>query len=518
MDKKLTTLIGLSKDELDVFINKKEILLRHARLITTHKPGDEMALTSVLLSAMRLIKEFRKMIMSDLNMATGGQIFVYTEVNFPEYPDRRIDGLILIVRGGVIKDAALCEMKNGTDELDKQQIEAYQEVAKYYSIPRLITVSNQFVSEPTQFPIEIKRLKDVDLFHFSWSYLLTIAHVLLCDNDTNIEDEDQVEIMHEVVKYLEHPKSGVCGFNEMRKGWSEVVDKVNTGALLKSTDPDIYDTVLSWQQEEKDQALILSRWLGLLVETGKSKYKDNLKARLDDDSKQLIENKQLSSTLRVRGAVSDINILAHLDKRTVEISVTIQPPKDKKARGQIGWMRRQFDLCSKKNELIFAKIRGELLLEIWMKNLRMPERVAISQIDDIYECIGDREIKEVKVVYHKDFGKLFSSRRKFVEIIEQMNIDFYSGVIQYLVNWEPSAPRMGSSSQSSAEPNVVARPREQPIPDKPNEPAQPEKQSNMNSNEIPTAPCPLCQGPLILSTLQVGYNICPHCEGTFEAG
>lgn len=502
MDAKLTKIVGLKKAAFDAFVEAKELQLRDARLIPTHKVGDEMALTSVILASLRLINEFRKMVLSAVKMGAG-QMYVYTEVSFPDFPESRIDGLIIVVSGGTIKDAALCEMKNGNDLLEAEQIERYQEIAKKFSIPRIITVSNQFVSNPTQFPIPIKRTKSVDLYHFSWSYLLTLSHVLLFDNDTNIADPDQVAIMKEVVQYLEHDKSGVCGFNQMHKGWSDTVNRINSGALLKSSDPDVQDSVLSWQQEERDLALILSRNLGVLVDSGIAKHRSDLMARLQEDTKELLGNKQLSSVLRVKGAVSDIKITALFEKRTVEMSVVMKPPSDKTTRGQLGWMKRQFATCSKKAESAFGKVQQELWVGVWAKSARAPERVAANDLDDVYEHIKEKEIKEFRIVLIKDFGKLFASRTKFVETIERMIIDFYSGVIQHLVRWEPSAPQM---TQASTEHSALVEETPEPV------------QEDAPAAEAPrTAPCPLCQGDLILSMLQVGTNICPHCRGAFQA-
>lgn len=107
--------------------------------------------------------------------------------------------------------------------------------------------------------IPIKKSSKVDLYHFSWSYLLTLAHILLFKNNNNIENEDQVEIMREVLLYFEHKVSGVCGFTQMKQGWKTVVNNINTGARLKSSDPAVLKTVESWHQEERDMALILSR-------------------------------------------------------------------------------------------------------------------------------------------------------------------------------------------------------------------------------------------------------------------
>ena len=442
MEKKLTKIIGLKKNEFDEFIKNGEIQLREARLIPFAKPGDEMALTSVILSSIRLINEFKRMILSESKMMLGGKIYVFTEIIFSEFSDLRIDGLLIIVKNGIIRDAAIFEMKNGANEINKEQIENYLKIAKAYSIPRLITVSNQFVSEPTQFPVNIKSSKNLELYHFSWSYLLTLGHILLFNNDTNIADEDQVEIMKEVINYLEYEKSGIYGFNQMKKGWSSIVEKINSGASLKQNDPDLEDTVISWQQEEKDMALILSKNLGVLVNSGKVKYKGNLKTRLDDDKKKIISNKFLTSTLRVKGAVSDIKIKALFEKRIIEMSVTLKAPQDKTIRGQLGWIKRQIDICNKKNEKTFQKIKNEILIEIIIRNSNKSERISLIDIDNIYAEIKNKEIKEFKVLFIKDYGKQFASRIKFVEIIERMIVDFYSGIVQFLSKWEKHAPKM----------------------------------------------------------------------------
>jgi hypothetical protein len=43
--------------------------------------------------------------------------------------------------------------------------------------------------------------------HFSWTYLLTKAHLLLFKNNDTIKDEDQIFIMRELLYYMENPIS-----------------------------------------------------------------------------------------------------------------------------------------------------------------------------------------------------------------------------------------------------------------------------------------------------------------------
>ena len=270
-------------------------------------------------------------------------------------------------------------------------------------------------------------------------------------NDTNIEDKDQVEIMREIVYYLGYDNTGVCGFNQMKPGWKETVEKINSGKRIKCDDPDLNDTVISWQQEEMDMALILSRKLGVLVDTGEAKFRTNLKARIDDDKKKLIENKQLVSVLRVKGAVSDIRIRAFFEKRIIEMSVVLQPPQDKKVKGQLNWIRFQLENCKKKNEVVYQKIQNEIIVEIGLKNAAKTERVSIDKLEATYNEIKNREIREFRILFIKDFGKSFSQCKKFDEIIEEMLINYYSGIVQYFSKWEKPTPRIISTVKQQSE-------------------------------------------------------------------
>jgi hypothetical protein len=84
-----------------------QIYVRPARLIPMLKIGDEMALTSIFLSSLKLVKEFRYNLFKEIKFPKGGKSFYYTELEFPDskFENRRIDGLIINVSGGIIKDA-----------------------------------------------------------------------------------------------------------------------------------------------------------------------------------------------------------------------------------------------------------------------------------------------------------------------------------------------------------------------------------------------------------------------------
>ncbi len=443
MNTKINKVVGLKKADFDSYIGE-DFFIRPARLIPTYPIKSEMNLTSVFLSALRLIKEFRNHFFHDAKIMKGGQVFVYTEIEFPEFKESRIDGLIIIVKSGEIRDAALLEMKNGNANLDQVQIEKYIEIAKKFHIPKVITVSNEFVSEPTQSPMtNIKRKKNVNLFHFSWSNILTFALVLLFKNDINIDDEDQIEIMKEVVAYFENDKAGVCGFNQMKSGWKELVTRIKSGAHILMNDSGVIDTVTSWHQEEKDMALILSRKLGVFVKSGERKFKGDLNARINSDKKRIINEKELISHLKIHDAVSDITIKVMLEKRLVEMSVKINVPMERSTiKGQIGWLEKQLKNCQKKNPESFNSLQDELVIELTIKRSGVRERISYSKMDDIHSRIKNKEIKEFGIVQIKDFKSNFSGTKKFVEILEVMLTEFYGGLVQHLSNPKQKAPAL----------------------------------------------------------------------------
>jgi len=79
---KLTKLVGLKKEEFDLLVKQPEspIQVRLARLIPVVKTGDEMALTSIFLSSLRLVKEFRDSVFKDIKLSRSGRFYFYTEV------------------------------------------------------------------------------------------------------------------------------------------------------------------------------------------------------------------------------------------------------------------------------------------------------------------------------------------------------------------------------------------------------------------------------------------------------
>jgi len=441
---KVTKLIGLKEDVFLDLLETKQILHKRARLIPLLKTGDEMALTSIFLSALRLIKEFRISIFKDIKMSRSGKFHYLTEVHIPELSKDRIDGLVVCVKAGKVHDAAIFEMKKERQVLDKKQITNYISLGLKLKIPRLVTVSNQFVSDPEKFPIEVKHSKKIDLYHFSWTYLLTVGRILLFKNETNIADEDQVEIMKEVLYYFESEKSGVKNYTQMSDEWKILTENITAHKPIKHNSQILERAILSWYEEEKDMALMLSRKLGVHVKS-KSRSNDSIKR----DVVYVIKHKAIQTSISVKNSVSEINVKADFEKKNLYMAITVKPPETGSNVSKVNWIVKYLESGKKKNEIAFFKISKKIYISASIKYSKTPVTYALSNVSKFKEIHRKDDIKDFKIYVVKDLGKSFMSTKGFVRNIEQLILDFYEGYVQHQVNWTKPAPKIKRS------PNVV---------------------------------------------------------------
>lgn len=437
IQKKLTKLVGLKKVDFDLFVKSSQIKKQHARLIPTLKTGDEMALTSIFLSTLRLVKEYRDGVFKSIKLSRTGKAYYFTEVCFPDISQSRIDGLIIVVTKGVISDAALFEMKNKNNGIDKKQIENYLSISKSLKINKLVTVSNEFVADSSHSPVNVKVPRNIFLYHFSWTYLITKGRLLLFKNDLKIQDNDQVEIMSEALSYFESPVSGICGYIQMKAGWKELAESIRTQKTLKMSDQYIEEAVLSWYEEEKDLALLLSRKLGVLVKSS-PKTKDSLKK----DIKKIIVENGITGELIIKNTASDIKILAEFERRIVSMSVKLTPPLDRGNKARITWIVKQIESCKRKNEISFLKLEKDLLIEANIKYAQANIIVKLSELDKLIELTKGKDIQAFKIVVNRGFGANFASVKKFIILIEILVLQFYEGIVQNVNTWTQPTPKL----------------------------------------------------------------------------
>lgn len=458
--KKDIKLIGMSLDKFKKLLKsdtkERKIIARKAHLIPTDKKLDELSLASVFLASLTMVKEFKDQFCREINLSRVGSLIAYTEVSFPQleiYNDDnvkkgplRVDGLLLQIVGGKIKDGALFEMKMGSQEIQSKQINAYLEIAKRLEIPRLISISNQFVPTPTDYPIEVQRNNFVSLYHFSWRYVVALGSILLTDNDLNISDPDQVLIMNEVMTFLQHPNAAVNTFDKMSKAWVDVVNGLRARKVFTKDNLLISMAVQDWIQEEQDLALKMSDQLGIMVDCNKKQYK-TMQDRIEGEKKNIIENGILESQFRIKGAVSTLYVQSLLKERMIVCYVDIKAPLDRKsASARLNWLKRQIDKCKSNNDKLFSTIESNLWIKVIVKGRKVNYKELLVDYDLLIEEADKNkcDVRKIKISYENELAGRFTQNKKFIEEYEKMVIMFYSVLVQNLKNWEGAPPKMNA--------------------------------------------------------------------------
>ncbi len=426
-----------------------------ARLIPVVSEGSkEGRATSILLSSLAAVHEFAQSIFGVVGIKIGSRtsIDVYTEVVFADKGQKvkmRPDGLI-IINTGKSQWTALIEAKIGNADLNPDQIKEYLALAKQYKIDAVITISNQYSAIPTHHPVALKKsdIKGIELYHWSWMFVLTEAILLL--KSMCIEDEEQRFLLSEMVRYYDHPSVGVSSFSKMNAEWKDVVLKVRSGSRLAKTSEEVEKTVASWHQEARDLCLIMSRNLAVPVSLRLSrKHRNHPSERLKDDCDHLVTTNTLNCELDIPYAASPLKVMADLARRTVDCSMRVEAPKDKKrSTAKLNWLLRQLKDVAPEDIFIKAITHGrannsQATLQAVRDN---PDAILLYEGTDIQPTAFE-------VMMIKDLAGKFSGRNTFIEAVENTVTSFYEIAGQNLQSWTPEAPKI-KKSQSDDVPKL----------------------------------------------------------------
>ncbi len=424
-----------------------------ARLIPTlADTNKEQRTTSIFLAAVMAVPKFGKKVLDTVNVRTGKttKIEAYTEVTFPHQKTKsgfRPDGL-LIVRTGKSEWRALFEAKSSNAQLSRDQLQSYLDIAKEFNIDALITISNQLAVLPDHHPLltQVRLPKNVNLFHWSWTYLLTEATLLVAAD--NFDDPEQRYILSEVARYLKHPNSGVTRFDRMNGEWKELVSSVQNRVPLNLNSPTVQNSIASWHQEQRDVCLLMSRRVGQSVELKLSrKHAASMDERFLADCKRLIADHALIFAIDVPNSASTISVTADVARRNITCSMMLNAPGDRKStRARVNWLTRQ--LKETHTDRVF--VRGH-----W-GGRTPPAQVTLAGLIENADCLGGdsigKAVKTFEVLMTKDLGADFGRTTKFITQLEAFVPQFYHDVGQNLRSWKPAPPKIQDNNSETATP------------------------------------------------------------------
>jgi hypothetical protein len=399
--------------------------------------------TSVLLSTFMLVPQFADAVLTEAGAKIGArsEIKCYTEVVFKTNTQSKIrpDGLIVVNRSGK-NWSALVESKVGNNDLSREQIEAYLDLAKEVGADALITISNQFATTPTHHPVTVNKIKirTVDLFHFSWLSLLSKATIM--SETKNINDKEQAFVLRELVRYLDHPYSGVSAMSAMNTEWKDLCTQIQQGAVLKKNAPEIESSAISWQQLLRYISLELSMATNSMVEVALSRAhsKDPI-CLLQSDMNELVTKSTLSGALSVPNAASNIAICADLMRKVLTLSMHVNAPEDRtRATASINWLTRQLKSMESSDLIVKA---------IWSGKTTDTQCSLSAAIEDPSVLVPEGmkgTPKSFEIIRVLDLGGKFKGQKVFVEFATAAVPTFYHDVGQNLTKWIAPPPKTKS--------------------------------------------------------------------------
>ena len=427
------------QDRLPDYLKQGEAARLFPVLATTSKEGRT---TSIVLACLSAVEEFGAELMASLAVRVGkrAKIHAFTEVVFrnqnPGLKDRP-DGLIVVTIGSK-EWRALIEAKVGNNDLDADQIERYRVLAKDNGIDCVITISNQFATNPSSHPLEEvrKSRSKIPVYHWSWMHVLTVADLLI--NRDDVRDIDQLRILNELRRFLTHESAGVKGFDRLPPEWSDIYKLDSSGGTIASKSKEATAVLEAWHQETRDLSLILTRMTEARVtERLPRKHQGDPAQRLKDEMSLLRETKQLQSSLEIPDAAAPLEVVADIPRRTIDVGMSLKAPIDRKStKARVNWLMRQ--------------IRTDQIEDLHIR-LMWPGASPSTQFSLVELRANPAVCEQGKaqltphsfhVFTSKSLGARFAQQVNFISDLETIVPTFYRDVGSLLTGWKPSAPRI----------------------------------------------------------------------------
>ena len=345
---------------------------------------------------------------------------------------------------------------------------AYLDLARELEFEAVISISNQYVTSSSDYPIEIdkRKLRRVSLKHWSWIDLLTQA--IVEKEHRGIKDPDQAYILGELIRYLTDPRSGAVAFDGMGSGWTAVRDGTRQQTLRK-TDDAVLSTVARWDDLVRYLGLSLTTELGREVKQVLPPAERTPAARRQALIDSVVASGRLFADLQIPNVAGLLGVVADLRSRQIMVSTSIDAPREGTSRGRVSWLLRQ---------LTTAPDRLKVEARVAYRGAPLSAQLSAVRADPsiIYPEPG-KEIRGFVLTLSSNMGaKRDAGRGSFVESVLTGSETFYGDVLQKLRAWKASPPKLkkaqddGESPEEliaeavGVEPDQIAPIGEEPIP------------------------------------------------------
>lgn len=421
---------------------RMSVTWREARLIPTAgikgAADQEVRATSALLSVLSVVPSFAYALLKPCGAPLGrvrANVDTFVEVAFEDKKKKRMprpDGLIRVTRGNTVW-TALVEVKTRANCLDKEQVESYMDIARDHGFDAVITISNEIPPVLGAHPVKIdgRKMRHTPVFHYSWVRLISLA--VMEKEVRGIEDPEQMWILGELIKYLEHENSGALDFTDMGPSWTPVLDAVRTD-LVRKDDEDVVDVASKFDALIRYICLKLGQRLGVEVLPQLSrKERENPDERTRHLADELANSHAMSARIRIPGAVADLQIKC--DLRAKQTTTFAEIPASGHARNQtrVNWLLRPIDETLK-DVVIHAHAARKSHAATIGEFREDPGEALPNNFPSISKF-------SVSQVHSLGLQKTTAGKSSFITSVVTAIDDFYISILQPQRTWSPPAPK-----------------------------------------------------------------------------
>jgi len=410
-----------------------ELESKRSRLFPNGNTDNEVATTSIFLSALSAVKEYREELLLEIGIKKIKNqnvcLHTFTELE-NSTKEERPDGLIVVTSGKlnpIIEWACFVEAKVGNNLLDEGQVDRYAAFARDIGINNIITISNELVTNPMQSPIKLKK-RSFNLYHWSWTFLKVTALRLIRTN--SVTEHDHIFILQELRRYIDGHKK-LSNYVNMGKEWKDSVTIIHSHMPQQKIDlTTVANVVDSYVQEEKDVSLQL---------TDKSDFHIELITKGDRKevvAKMLQSKKVITSEFMMNKDKND-TFFVEVDfiRQEVRCYTHIVISKGK-AQAQTSSLIRLFEEDSGYTDSILINafyIRNRGLKNDIPLSVLIDEKAQAEHYSVLDKSFGD-EVKFFEVKTKDLLGRDFKSTKNFIVKLEGVAYRFLTQVAMYQNN------------------------------------------------------------------------------------
>lgn len=366
--------------------------------------------------------------------APAGSVETYLEVPFTLGEKKVIPDAVIRVARGKRSWTGLVEVKTGAGVLRKEQLEGYLAVAKRKGFDAVITISNDVSIDPAVLPVEFtaRAMGKVKLVHLSWAEIMHELRMLLAHHD--LADPLAVWVISELLRYLEHPRSGALAFQDMGPHWVAAREALAAGTLVAG-DKQTRAVVESWFKLCRQLGFSLTARLGVPVrQIVARKYSTEPDLRLGDTAHCLAVEGCLRTTFKVPGAAGPISIEADIRTGKIHVAIEVEAPGEGTPVRRVSWLLKQVLSASDKTVIETHCVgsdptRNRLIDLRTSAAAALPDKAAVPQ--------------RFRLTLQSPLGpKRSGPKGGFVESVTSALDVFYVDVVEGIRPWTPPAPQL----------------------------------------------------------------------------